>query len=122
MTFKPGEKYFTRDGREARVYATDGAGEYPLHGAIFMTLSEDFDEGWHDASWTAQGSYIETDDVSDRDLMPPKRELWVNFYTPDRDDSPNYSFWPSREIADKWAGERRIARVRIEFQEGQFDE
>ena len=28
------KQYKTRDGREVRVYATDGAGEFPIHGAV----------------------------------------------------------------------------------------
>ena len=114
-TFKPGETYKTRDGREARVYAVDGTSARPIHGAIYNGTH------WSLNEWKADGRQ-RTAGENGRDLMPPKRELWVNFYTPARDDSPNYSFWPSREIADKWAGEFRIARIRVEYTEGQFDD
>ena len=28
------KKYRTKDGREVRIYATDGVGHYPVHGAV----------------------------------------------------------------------------------------
>jgi hypothetical protein len=29
------KQYRTRDGREVRIYAVDGGGKYPIHGADF---------------------------------------------------------------------------------------
>lgn len=49
---KPGERCVRRDGGKARVYALDGAGDYPIHGAI------EANGGWHLESWTESGMYL----------------------------------------------------------------
>jgi hypothetical protein len=110
MTFKPGETYKTRDGREARVYATDGGGNRKIHGAWMHDDTE-----WFTAEWYADGKHPV---LAEMDLMPPKRELWVNVY-----DGGGVSYgFAFRDDADASAGEYRIARIRVDFQEGQFDE
>jgi hypothetical protein len=43
------KQYKTRDGREVRIYATDGGGAYPIHGAIKRP------EGWVGATWGSTG-------------------------------------------------------------------
>ena len=40
------KKYRTRDGREVRIYATDGADPYPVHGAI-----KNSDGEWCGSAW-----------------------------------------------------------------------
>ena len=111
-TFKPGETYKTRDGREARVYAVDGDSAYPIHGAILGV------DGWVIRTWTKGGTFDCRPGNTASDLMPPKRELWVNVY-----DSGAVSYgFVCRDDADESAGKYRIARIRVEFQEGQFDD
>ena len=69
----------TRDGREFRLYATDGAAPYVLHGA-YKT-----EDGWEDGNWCKDGSYIErcTDHAAAWNLgliNPPDRfrfERWA---------------------------------------------
>jgi hypothetical protein len=43
--------YRTRDGREVRIYATDGGGPYPVHGAILLSNL------WVPANWSESGKY-----------------------------------------------------------------
>ncbi len=50
MKLEAGKFYRTRDGRKARIYAVDGAGQYPAHGAILC------DSVWFMSIWTAYGS------------------------------------------------------------------
>jgi hypothetical protein len=76
--------YRTRDGREVRIYATDGGGDYPVHGAM---LGHD---GWQQFMWRANGkSYF--DDFDDRptdiaEVKPRiKRTVWINVYEDDCD-------------------------------------
>jgi predicted DNA-binding protein with PD1-like motif len=38
------KKYRTRDGHEVRIYATDGMGLYPVHGAI--SVSQEHRDSW----------------------------------------------------------------------------
>jgi len=117
MTFKPGETYKTRDGREARVYAVDGAGIWCIHGAI-----KEYGE-WCSASWFSSGRA--DSDTSDGDLMPPKRELWVNVHKW-KDGTITLRNHNSKRDAELYAdmdiGDRNIARIRVEYTEGQFDD
>jgi hypothetical protein len=56
----------TRDGREARIYATDGMGNVPIHGAILYSNG-----GWGSFAWGADGRrHTNTEDGYD--LIPPK--------------------------------------------------
>ena len=41
--------YRTRDGREVRIYATDGADKYPVHGSI------KYETGWELFTWQLDG-------------------------------------------------------------------
>ena len=70
------KQYKTRDGRDVRIYATDG--KYPLivHGAVHL------EEGWKTASWTNSGKfnpYIEDDGSWDLIEVKPriKRTVWI---------------------------------------------
>jgi hypothetical protein len=111
-TFKPGETYKTRDGREARVYAVDGGrNQNIIHGALLM------DGAWLSQTWSSDGRMIKGN-LCPEDLMPPKRGLWVNVYD---GGAVSYGF-ACRDDADASAGEYRIARIRVEYTEGQFDD
>ena len=46
---KPGEIWLTRDGTKARIYAVDGGGNHPVHGAAHM------DGRWQMSSWREDG-------------------------------------------------------------------
>lgn len=46
----PGAEYKTRNGQKVRVYAVDGDGCYPVHGALQQAT------GWRVRSWTAAGT------------------------------------------------------------------
>lgn len=70
--FTAGETYRTRDGREARIYATDGGGEYPIHGAVPNKAN------WEMYCWRADGAFCMS--LHGADLMPPKREVWIALY------------------------------------------
>ena len=106
------KQYRTRDGGEARIYATDGGGTHPVHGAIKLK------DGWEAVAWRIDGrlgGYQQTD--SDLIEVKPriKREVWVNVY-------PNgtQSFGEKR-FADEHAKDHRIACVKltIDVEEGE---
>ncbi len=69
-TFTPNNKhgYTTRDGREVRIYATDGGHRRPLHGAV-----REPGDNWTSASWLSDGRYLSCVDSNDSDLIdkPP---------------------------------------------------
>lgn len=68
------KQYRTRDGREVRIYATDGGGDWPVHGSV--------NSGWGHTStvWRSggkgQGSSLDLIEVKPR----IKREYWVNVF------------------------------------------
>lgn len=50
MKIEPSKYYKTRNGHKVRIYATDGSGHYPVHGAILR------DNDWEERVWDANGS------------------------------------------------------------------
>lgn len=108
--------YRTRDGREVRIYATDGDTDGPIHGAILTR------HGWKVTSWTSDGLWcLGAMDGSDLIEVKPriKREVWVNVY-------PNDSVildiaHKNKAEADFAATSGRIACVRltIDVEEGE---
>ena len=116
MGFKPeaGKEYRTRGGRKARVYAVDGCKPLPVHGAILTDI------GWKTSDWRSDGTVTPAIEVSN-DLLPEKKTAYLNMYPP---GSPPARMHPRREDADIWqrAGGRRVACVKIEYYEGQFDD
>ena len=71
-----GKTYYTADGLEVRVYATDGGGFYQIHGAFFEAGK------WYICEWTASGKKS-SDGCSNFDILyekwePEDKELvWV---------------------------------------------
>jgi len=58
---RPEEATQTRDGTPVRIYATDGKGRYPIHGAMLLP------DGWELATWAEEGRYVRSS-VSHHDL------------------------------------------------------
>jgi hypothetical protein len=101
--------YRTRDGREVRIYATDGGSDYPVHGAILGRY------GWQQFMWRANGkSYF--DDFDDRptdiaEVKPRiKRTVWMNVC----DDLDYWYVYSTKENADKFK-DYRLACVKVEI-------
>ena len=73
------KKYVTRDGREVRIYATDGGRIKCVHGAY---LSEE--NFWVSTAWTADGRYDAYSACDHFDLIEVrpriKRTVWLNVY------------------------------------------
>jgi hypothetical protein len=100
--------YRTRDGREVRIYATDGGSDYPVHGAILGRY------GWQQFMWRANGkSYF--DDFDDRptdiaEVKPRiKRTVWINVY---EDDVHRFH---TKQEAEDGSYKCRLACVKVEI-------
>lgn len=68
MNIEPGKFYRTRDGKKARIYATDGGSPYQIHGAVQC------DEVWVSHTWTKDGIFREGTLQADSDLISEWRE------------------------------------------------
>jgi hypothetical protein len=103
--------YKTRDGREVRIYATDGGTAWSVHGAI-----KEEHRGWSATTWTSNGVCgFGRDDLIE--VKPRhKRTLWVNIHSTKYD---SYTYETKRS-ADAGAGTFRIAciKVDLDFAEG----
>ena len=67
------KQYKTRDGREVRIYATDGNESVPIHGAVLT------DGMWNVFCWNADGRWRETERQHSFDLIEvvPLIECWA---------------------------------------------
>ena len=100
------KKYRTRDGREVRIYATDGRGTIPVHGAIF---SEEL--GWGFFCWRGDGSWADNACGFDLIEVKPriKRMVWLNVFP------KTIATYFHRLDADTYAGSSRLACVKVEI-------
>jgi len=106
------KQYRTRDGREVRIYATDGHPEEPVHGAF-----KDFGEDWNHTSWYMDGTSVYRVKGADLVEVKPriKRTYWVNVYPESVSFKTTSVLWPSKERADDQAMINRIACVKVEI-------
>jgi len=109
------KKYRTRDGREVRIYATDGKYPFLVQGAVKTEHGE-----WKQVSWTSGGNFLLVNGCHN-DLIEVrprhKRTVWLNVY------EQSTSIWDSKEHADSRASRAscgRIACIKVEldFAEG----
>ena len=108
-----GKEYRTREGHEVVILATNGRGLYSVVGQV--NASGD----WVHENWTADGRVFEDRGCSHRDLIEVKPvrvfDAWINV-----DQAGVNGLFMSRESADKFAGNNRIACIhtRQEYREG----
>jgi len=105
------KRYTTRDGREVRIYATDGAGEYQVHGAILK------DGSWFMYSWPANGMDA-IGSISNADLIEVKPrmkfERWVKV-----ERNGDYSLWFDKPSAASSVDAFAITQIVFEVEEGE---
>ena len=106
------KKYRTRDGREVRIYATDGAECLPVHGAIKWVTGKGWEPdiaGWRPCSWTKNGKAVDGEEFScDLIEVRPriKRTVWVSVY-------PDEITWLG--VEGYAIGDGCLARVKVEI-------
>ena len=109
------KKYQTRGGRPVELLTTNARGERPVVGYI---------GDWDNLiRWSLDGtnnsySYLKAFDLVEVKPKPkPKRVMWLNVYPDDDAYMPR-----TRKDADDSSRGGRIACLKIEFEEGQFDD
>jgi hypothetical protein len=106
------KQYRTRDGREVRIYATDGGGSRPVHGA-YLTKNG----FWISATWMADGKWDSENDAYNLIEVKPrhKRTVWINLYETDGGTA-----FASKKYADLCAASRiACIKVDLDFEEGE---
>jgi hypothetical protein len=68
LQIEAGKFYRTRDGKMARIYATDGSGSYPVHGAVLEGV------GWGSATWTYSGVFDDGVETGEHDIISEWRD------------------------------------------------
>ena len=101
------KQYRTRDGREVRIYATDGGGDHSVHAAIKNP------DGWKGVQFQADGTWCEVETPLDLIEVKPriKREVWVNVYP--EESGMNTHAHDCKKAANDCAGPDRIACVKL---------
>jgi len=103
--------YRTRDGREVRIYATDGSHPFVIHGAYRVGTN------WISCVWLRDGFHEFISNVDLIEVKPRiKRTVWLNLF-------PNHTeIFPTEEIAKHWAAmpsgfehEQPISCVKVEI-------
>ena len=92
--------YRTRDGREVRIYATDGGGVHCVHGAVRNP------EGWAMCSWSLESS-CDLIEVKPR----IKRTVWLNVYH----ECMGVVAYTNGGMAKRGSGEDCLACVKVEI-------
>ena len=103
----PKKQYRTRDGREVRIYATDGCNGHRIHGAIYDGL----EHGWQHRAWFHGGRmHCEPSGADLIEVKPRiKRKVWVNVY-------PGWEHaYSTKRDAEIGSGQNRIACVEIDI-------
>ena len=105
------KQYTTREGFPYRCYATDGGGDYPVHGALFLENS------WRMIRHTEYGRVF-TLREDKYDLVEVKQrmkfERWYLFTS-----QGDYSIWQSKPDASSTVGAFAIKHIVFEVEEGE---
>ena len=112
------KKYRTRDGREVRIYATDGAMPRPVHGAV----KSSYDSTWHSFQWHDDGRLVHNVlavDLSDIIEVRPrhKRTVWVTVWSNGYTETSSKPEWRNGPLG---CGQEPISciKVDLDFEEG----
>jgi hypothetical protein len=112
--FEVGKYYKRGDGELIRVVCVDAPCTYPVIGHI---------QDGTPCNFTLEGRELGNEPSPTRDLIPtpiePKKKgvVWVNVY----DDGTRAGVGQTRQDADMWS-KYAIARIRVSWEEGRFDE
>jgi hypothetical protein len=103
--------YKTKDGREVRIYATDGRAMYPIHGAILQ------EHGWQQSCWAVDGLHsISSSGNHSGDLIEVrprhKRTVWLHVFKNSTVCATEEAYY---EITNRLA----CIKVELDYEEGE---
>ena len=112
------KQYRTRDGREVRIYATDGGGPCPIHGAI---RGLNF---WSTANWSKNGSYtVVYGQEHDNDLIEVrprhKRTVWLIVWSSNYIQVMNTPEWQISTSGRSGEVPYACVKVELDYEEGE---
>jgi hypothetical protein len=111
------KQYRTRDGREVRIYATDGVMPRPVHGAV----KSSYDSTWHSFQWHEDGRLVHNVlavDLSDLIEVRPrhKRTVWLAVYPNGYIEATSKLEWRNGPcIGGPYDGEKPIACIKVDL-------
>lgn len=91
------KKYRTQGGQQVRIYATDGSGKLPVHGAVMI------DGGWVQDAWTAEGRYFWGQPEDNQNLVEVKEKVKVEGWLVMWSDKSTCLFASKQEAEDDLA-------------------
>jgi hypothetical protein len=103
MKIEAGKEYRTRDGRKARVYATDGISPYVVHGAIQTP------QGWSLQSWITNGA--KRSDGLAGTYMSDLVSEWVNLPEVDWSKLPAWFSWVAQLPGGIWCTYNQLPKL-----------
>ena len=105
------KKYKTKDGKDVILISDNGRGEYPIIGFIH--------DDEYVKTWTKDGVFNIGVILNHLDIVEVKEKKvsYLNLHS-----NGSGIVYPSREQADQYNSCTRIACIRVEYEEGQFDE
>lgn len=111
--------YKTVCDRRVRIYATDGDGAYPVHGAIMTPRNS-----WEAAVWTKRGESEVSPDTLALNLIEVKPRIkgWMNVYRDGSVALGGMIFGNEKratEAANLAANRDVVARIQIDIEEGE---
>ena len=104
------KKYRYRNGEEARILCVDR----PVNICTVISMADSGAIIHHDSDGRSGHGLDEYDLIE----VKEKSVFWANVYNEGRVIYPHID----KHEADKQGGASRIARIRVEYEEGQFDE
>lgn len=116
-TISKDKQYRTRDGREVRIYSTDGSPGWPVHGAYRNIAGE-----WQVEAWTANGTvFLDRTNNGDLIEVKPRVKGWVNLCRFSDELWPVGRIFASKKEADDYRGRASIfgACIPVDFEEGE---
>lgn len=109
--------YRTRDGREARIYATDGRGGTAIHGAIKLSSGD-----WLQESWWSSGQLL-TSLQSDSDLIEVrprhKRTVWLIVWSSNYIQVMNTPEWQISTSGRSGEVPYACVKIELDYEEGE---